>query len=232
MRGMRTDDVLLIHPTFEPPPWWADEKARSPMLFPLSADHVLLHLVHFNVFRALTSNKAILSESSFLTKPTGQGVVSLLPGYRDFCGGVTLLHSRVDRPLPMSLIPTELQRSMAHSSWLNMFPWPRFRDNLIRMEGSFDAFDFCRDLWGEIYTNVGVDENLIVESDDGDDIALGRKGLIVWSEPWDADGWEMTPGFLRKWSCLLTNCEDMIVSSNRWRATRGEGPLAWDSGCE
>lgn len=62
-----------------------------------------------------------------------------------------------------------------------------------------------------------------------DEITGNRKGLIVWGECWDPEAYEITPGFLKKWSWLLKGCEDLIVSSNVWRAKRNEEPLVWDS---
>jgi hypothetical protein len=38
-------------------------------------------------------------------------------------------------------------------------------------------------------------------------------------------GWEVTEGFLRKWGFLLEGCDELIESTNRWRALRGEERL-------
>jgi hypothetical protein len=214
---------------FKPHFWWS-----SPLLFPLSPDHILLHLIHFNVFRALTSNKSLLAGRTLLTKPTDQGPKPLLPNFKDFCAGVTLLHPLDDKPVPASLVPTPLQMTMPHSSWLNMFPFPRLRDNLIAWEGIFDAVDFCNDIFGDIYTNSGSSSPAstlasVASKDDvdEDDVAVGRRGLIVWGEPWDPEGWEVTAVFMEKWAWLLTGCDDLIASTNRWRAKRDEKPLCW-----
>ena len=50
-------------------------------------------------------------------------------------------------------------------------------------------------------------------------------GLIVWGEPWDVKSWEMTETFYRKWFFLVSDSLELIESSNRWRAERGEPPL-------
>jgi len=117
-----------------------------------------------------------------------------------------------------------------------MFPFPRFRDNLIEWEGIFDAYDLCNDLWGEMYINNASPSHSSSSSSpgssldsEGDDVAARRRGLIVWSDPWDADGWEATPGFVEKWAWMLDGCEDLIASSNRWRAKRDEEPLVWNA---
>jgi hypothetical protein len=52
-----------------------------------------------------------------------------------------------------------------------------------------------------------------------------KRGVLVWSDPWRADGWEVTEGFLKKWGRLLKGCRELIESTNRWRELRGEEPL-------
>jgi len=50
-------------------------------------------------------------------------------------------------------------------------------------------------------------------------------GLIVWSNPWEPNGWELTEGFIRKWGFLIQGCTDLFESTNRWRDIRGEERL-------
>lgn len=139
-------------------------------------------------------------------------------------------------PIPTSLYPTTHQMSVAHSSWLNMFPFPRVRDNLIRHQQEFDHRDLCNDLFGELFDqNPNPHDSAHSTPDLGfendiwdtyeDPVTAKRRGLIVWGEPWDIEGWELTPGFLRKWSWIVEGCGDIIAASNRWRARRGEAPL-------
>ena len=52
-----------------------------------------------------------------------------------------------------------------------------------------------------------------------------RSGLAVWGNYWEAKDWELTEGFVWKFGHLLNDCEDLIASSNTWRAHRGEPPL-------
>ena len=52
-----------------------------------------------------------------------------------------------------------------------------------------------------------------------------RRGVIVWSDPWEMGGWELTEGFLRKWGWMLEGAEEVIELSNRWRERRGEERL-------
>ena len=196
--------------------------------FPLSSDH-LIRLIHQNVFSALMSNKALLNKTTYMTKPTNQGPNCVMLPSQNFCEGLTLIHPIIEEPLPQSLHPTPLQMKIPHSSWLNMFPWPRFRDNLIVNESIVDAAAFLYDLFGDLVTYNGssIDFDLSISSpneDDGD-VDARRRGLIVWGEPWDTEGWEVTEGFMQRWSWLLEGCEELIEVSNRWRARRYENPL-------
>ena len=206
--------------------------AASPCPFPLSSDHILLHLIHYNFFRAMTSNKAILMTNCSLHVPSEQGPFPLLPSFHKFCDGLTTIVPIKDKLLPEALRPTALQMQRPHSSWLGMFPHARLRNNLIELEGVFDAADLCNDLMGELFKNYQASpsppSNWPKSKAAERDVAADRSGMIVWSEPWDTNSWEITPGFLKKWCWLLKGCEDLIKSSNRWRAKRNEEPLRMD----
>ena len=84
------------------------------------------------------------------------------------------------------------------------------RDNLIRLQGEYDADELCADLCGGLYD--GFDE-------------VELRGILVWGEPWRGDGWEVTEGFARKWGVLLRGCGGLMEATNRYRAARGEGRL-------
>lgn len=197
-----------------------------PNSFPLSSDH-LLRLIHFNVLRALMNNKALLAQRTSQTR-----VVSgfEIPQSNNLCDGLILIRPKPDQPLPPSLDPTYIQTSIAHSSWLNMFPFPRLRDNLIRAEKDFNHEELCYDLFGELitgsmYTPMEEHHAMFNADDNEDEVTRGRRGMIVWGESWDKEGWEVTPGFVRKWAWALRGCEDLIRASNRWRAKRDEAAL-------
>ncbi|KAI4925811.1 uncharacterized protein J4E92_006547 [Alternaria infectoria] len=118
------------------------------------------------------------------------------------------------------------------------------RDNLIRHEGLFDPWELLQDLIGELMGATPIQERrgmplaikvsdpkvvskppTAVVARDEDEVTAGRKGLVVWGEPHDMKSWEATPGFLAKWSWAVQGCDDLLVSSNRWRLMRGEEPL-------
>ncbi|CZR67244.1 uncharacterized protein PAC_17143 [Phialocephala subalpina] len=221
-----------------------DDAVLKETYFPLSSDH-LLHLIHFNVFRALIYNKLMLNTTTSLVR-AGTGIV--LPSHQNLCEGLTLVRAKPGHELPSNLHPTTNQMSIAHSSWLNMFPFPRMRDNLIRRQQDFNHRDLCNDLFGELFfknmqasaaypsefsPNPHPNPNPAWGAFEGesywrnwdDDVTAGRKGFVVWGEPWDVNSWEVTPGFLNKWGWTLEGCEELIHSSNRWRAKRDEEPL-------
>lgn len=111
------------------------------------------------------------------------------------------------RALPIHLQPTLIQRSIPHHPWLDLLPVPEMRDNLI-LAGEFEEEDqLCRDMKGSGSTRSG------------------RSGIIVWSDPWDPAGWEVTEPFARSWGWVIRGCHSLAHSTNRWRAKRGERPL-------
>lgn len=76
------------------------------------------------------------------------------------------------------------------------------------------------------YSTTGTLSSITMEGEDiSADVAAGRNCLIVWDDPWDISSWEVTPGYLKKWGWLLEGCEELILSTNRWRASRYEEPL-------
>ncbi|KAL4879001.1 hypothetical protein BJY04DRAFT_194555 [Aspergillus karnatakaensis] len=140
-------------------------------------------------------------------------------------------------------MPTETQMRKIHATWINILPFPRMRENLIRREREFDHVEFIRDLVGlhvgfdtgkffSLPSATGVGEKgassqvqVVVEHEENDGVTDGRHGLILWDEPHRVESWEATPGFLRKWMWTLEGCEELIESSNRWRRVRGEEPI-------
>lgn len=109
--------------------------------------------------------------------------------------------------IPSSLHPTAIQRSIPHHPWFDVFPFPNMRDNLITASDSFDDEELCRDLMGFWDTRDS------------------RATLLVWGSPHDPRNWEVTAAFLAKWGWLLSGCPEIFVSTNQWRAQRGERPL-------
>jgi hypothetical protein len=160
-------------------------------------------LVQYNIYKALQRNAEIL------------GVVA---EYYDYEGispftkdGPTLgaISPLVANEWPVNLQPTQLQRSIQHHPWIDVFPWPTFRDNLLQ---AFEHPDLCDE--DELCRDVIEHEELNNEPI-----------LIVWGDAWDPRNWEVTSEFLKKWGWLLIGCEGVLGPTNYWRAKRGESPI-------
>ena len=181
-------------------------------LFPLSADP-LLTLTTYNVVRGLIINLIIL-------------------GAKDpqWCEMNHAFKPKPGQKLPPGLMPTRLQGEM-HPAWIDMFPCPKVRDNMISRQGQFDEDQLCADLVGELCGPEKIEDWVACDSitEAESRLARGRPGVILWSDPWDVRGWELTPEFLRKWSWVLEGCTEIIESTNRWRASRDEGPIGLDA---
>ncbi|CAI6341350.1 unnamed protein product [Periconia digitata] len=207
-----------------------DQSISAPW-FPLPVDH-LLHLIKYNVFRGLAQNKALIESSTIQY----QDPDALSHG---FCNHTVFPSYSVIMPvvpdLSGSLTPTPTQMNMIHSTWINFLPFPTLRDSFIKWEFSFDHSELIKDLVGDlinwriflsassILTAGPADGTRVVQKNS--DSTATQTGLIVWGEPHLADSWEATPEFLQKWAWAAMDCQELIDSTNRWRTSRGEGPL-------
>ena len=159
----------------------------------------LLVLVKFNVFRALMSNARDLGISD-------KGIMDddALSPYSDPC------HPRFIPAIPVALQPTKLQKQICHHPWIDALPIPCMRDNLLLAGDSYDDQKLCADL-------VGIHG----ESNDGN-------GMIVWGDPWDPAGWEVTESFVKNWGWTISGHAQLFQSTNYWREQRGERPLSFE----
>jgi hypothetical protein len=157
----------------------------------------LLTLIQFNVFRALISNTLLLG---FDMAWLNEDAISPF--------NTTSLESW-DPSLPESLRPTALQHKVEHHPWIDLFPIPAMRDNLLRAGASYDDTDICMDI-----VEIG-------------DKPKEKAGLIVWGEPWDINAWEASPEFLRKWGWVVQGCHELLKSTNYWRTRRGEKKISF-----
>ncbi|PGH26387.1 hypothetical protein AJ80_01885 [Polytolypa hystricis UAMH7299] len=121
------------------------------------------------------------------------------------CQGLPLFPAPFE--LPESLKPTKLQLSVPHDHRLDIWPDPNIRDNILGIWGTFDFELLTRD---------------IVHGRPGD---TEWSGIIVWRDPWDINGWEITRLCAQRWAFLFRNCDTLINATNKWRALRGEEPL-------
>ncbi|RSL88527.1 hypothetical protein CEP51_001683 [Fusarium floridanum] len=226
----------------------ATAPVSSTVYFPLTRDSQLLHVIAFNVSRAILTNYFILSVIPLETTR-----------FCSVCRVFTLPApgAEVEVTLPASLMPTPLQEQIPHPGWVDLFPSPKLRDNLILALQEYDIDEdvFMMDLVGEAFESLCLtsDEDeeqsaAMVGSECSDErqpppVALptgesdtitpaksanswiGESGIISWSDPWDTEGWEVTESFAKKWGFLLIGCEDVVNAANKWRESRGENPL-------
>ncbi|KAJ5504757.1 hypothetical protein N7463_007631 [Penicillium fimorum] len=158
---------------------------------------LLLHLIQFNFTRALMENTTVLGLTSDQLHDDAISPFNIAgPWQYDF-----------ESSLPPSLQPTMIQRSIPHHPWLDLLPVPQMRDNLIRAGDFEEETQLCLDMKGS-----------------GNEYSE-RTGIIVWSDPWDPAGWEVTGSFARSWGWVIKDCLDLEHSTNRWRAIRNERPL-------
>lgn len=157
---------------------------------------LLLSLVQFNVLRALWKNTMILG---LTTSDMDDEALSRF--------SITGPHQSHVEPLPPGLHPTALQRAIPHHPWIDLLPLPEMRDNLLLAGDTYNDEQFCHDLSGYQSSRTG------------------KTGFVCWGEPWDPSGWEVTEDFIKGWAWAVHNCYNLFVSTNNWRAKRGEKPL-------
>ncbi|TVY14621.1 hypothetical protein LARI1_G006164 [Lachnellula arida] len=175
---------------------WDFDARSTRFTVPLSADERLITLSQYNVLRATLANMKIMSLLHTMPAECGAAFsIATLPAPDN---------------IPVSLQPTPRQRAVPHGSWIDCLPIGAMRDNLILKSGKFDPDELCCDLVGGLYEGF-------------DDVQL--RGILVWSDPWCSDGWEVTEGFAKKWSFLLKGCSELMESTNRYRASRYEDRL-------
>lgn len=124
--------------------------------------------------------------------------------------------------VPPSLEPTSLQRTNPHPPWIDLFPFSRARDALIRELGYFDERELCIDILGT-HVHAKYGQNKIVSANKED-----QNGVIIWGDPWNPKDWEVSEGFVQKWGWTLSGCwEEVLEYSNSWRRMRGDEELVW-----
>lgn len=151
-------------------------------------DH-LFTLTKFNVLRAFVDNMSALG---LTIEAMEEDIISPfntnMPSHRDA------------QIIPSNLLPTTIQCSIPHHPWLDCFPLPRMRDNLVRAAESFDDCELCTDIM---------------------DPTNGDIGIMVWGDPWLPQNWEVSELFVQRWSWVIEGCPEIFVHSNYWRARRG-----------
>lgn len=154
-------------------------------------DH-LLSLSKFNVIRAFVANMEAIGISI-------QSLEGDTPSPFTLCSP-----SPSPRNIPVSLCPTVTQCSIPHHPWLDCFPFPKLRDNIINAQSYLDTCE------------IAV---VIMEP------ASEKLSMLVWGEPWDPWNWEVSEWFVQNWEWIINGCPEILRSSNYWRAKRDLEPL-------
>lgn len=169
----------------------------------LNLEH-LLTLPKINVHRAIVENICSVGMTmDWMKEENSISIFNLTMPVSVFVPGL------VESSIPLDMQPTAVQRKVPHHPWLDFFPSPTLRDNLIILQDQIDDDELCHDLmafW---------------------DTRNQRAGLLVWGPPWLTSSWEVTETFLAKWGFLLYGCTTLLMSTNFWRLQRGEKPLVW-----
>jgi hypothetical protein len=153
----------------------------------------------FNAFDALARNALVLGIPVELLESDDGPSPFVQPRY------AAMVPSR---NFPGQLAPTHLQRTVMHHPWLDLFPVPGMRDNMLRgiQLGLLDEDQLCQELVCDL---LDLD-------------ASSTASVLVWGDSWDVSGWEFSPEFFRKWAFLLQGCAEVLAATNSWREKRHE----------
>jgi hypothetical protein len=195
---MNTREMMLVAENYEN---WARQEY---MLGAPDVDN-LFSPTQFNVFRAFLEISGTMGFNQDWF--TDEEVIS--PFYANNKGDDSA--GRVipaSRQLPPSFRPTPLQQSVEHHPWIDLFPHPGLRDNILSQGPDYDDEPLCLDVVEFAHS------------------AKARgSGLVVWGNPCDPYSWEVSEDFARRWSWVIRGCRELFQSTNHWRARRGEKPL-------
>lgn len=186
--GRPNNEAVAIIQAFE---HYIRQKAR----LPCPSSDLLLHLVQYNVVRALILNTFTLG---LTMEWLDDDAISPFSG------------SYATRPAdlyPRSLRPTPLQKTKEHHPWIDLFPHAQMRDNMLTRLEEYDEDQLCADTIGWHHA------------------PMGTCGMIVWKDPWDPSGWEISETFAKQWPWVVAGCDDLLKYTNEWREKRGERPI-------
>lgn len=112
------------------------------------------------------------------------GILTALEGNGTLLGmlcGLDLVRSGRQPPtVPAVLQPSPLQLTMPHQGWIDRFPFPRFRDNLILLADRVNLEELFLDFFrsNSFYIKAGA-------------------------PPWDPTAWRVDLEFKAKWGYLF-----------------------------
>ncbi|PNP81182.1 hypothetical protein FNYG_05649 [Fusarium nygamai] len=206
------------------------DQPSSNLAVVIPVDHRLLHLISYNVCRGMMTNKKMMR--LFAEFIIAFDFPTLEPQSKTYCDIAVVRSIDPEHlPLPTRLEPTQVQMTSPHPCWIDIFPFPELRDNLIRKQLIYDHIQFLEDLVGDyvyILPPAVPSTRCIVPQftkPKGENYQKENAGMILWGEPHLSESWEVTPSFLAKWSWLIGECKDLVHVSNNWRQSRGDQPL-------
>ena len=102
---------------------------------------------------------------------------------------------------------------MAHHPWVDLFPIPNLRDNILRgLESGVIAEEkLCSDM---------------MRTENSEDAVAP---VVVWGEAWDVTCWEFSTAFFKEWGWLIQDCPEVLEATNVWRGKRGKPKISYAS---
>ena len=166
------EDSESHHPT---PEWCNTEKQLN---LPDITSNCLL-LAPMEIIAAYTSNATLLQVSC--SPPTHR---------RTFCP--------FNPSMPSTLAPTPAQTAIPHPSFIDIIPFPGFRNRILHSINVINLETLSRDLTDGAFS--------------------------VWGrDPSDATGWEISERFAKTWWFLVD--EELLRTTNFWRSQKSENML-------
>ncbi|KAJ6123492.1 hypothetical protein N7471_010809 [Penicillium samsonianum] len=123
-----------------------------------TADH-LMTLTKVNVFRAFAQNLRLIGWSEYWMDHDAISPFNTALPQKPLTPDDNSL-------IPTNLQPTRIQKSIQHHPWLDFFPLPKMRDNLIEAGDDWDDEQLCHDImgfWGESTMDAGLNGNGLFE---------------------------------------------------------------------
>lgn len=97
------------------------------------------------------------------------------------CGNIKVIKSSPQpSSVPESLQPTPLQLATPHYDWIDRWPFPRMRDNMILLNAVINA------------------EEMFVDFFKMESFSIKQGGLA-----WDPNAWQISPEWETKWGYLF-----------------------------
>lgn len=121
--------------------------------------------------------------------------------------------------LSRDLLPTPLQITVSHHPWLDLLPFPSFRERVLSLMIMTPPMIDILELKHDIFMNDGI-------------FCWRPSERGGTGHPWEGRNWEAESWFLKKWWMLLGGEEgDLWKHTQWWRLMRGNEKvqMSWDA---